>query len=205
MGFEVKIIKRENQITAKSNGGITKEIYIYPESSKYSNRDFVWSLSIFTLEEEEFIFEDLPNYERYIMPINGQLKLEHKGYYRTKLMPFESDWSLGEWITYGKGKSVNFSLVLAKGLKGCIDSLKIKDGIYVDDMIWNGDKEFKREAKALYCCNEGFSVEFNNYQYSLNAGEMLLIIGDSVKGKEQIKLFSSCDEVMIVKAEVLFN
>lgn len=205
MGFEVKIIKKENQTTAKLQNGIVKELYIYPESSKYRNRDFVWMFSILILEEEEFIFENLPNYERYIMLIKGQLKLEHKGYYRTKLALFECDWSSGEWLTYGNGKSENFSLILSKGLKGCIDSLKIKDGIYVDDMIWNTSKEFKKEAKALYCYNEGLSVEFNNYQYSLGIGDILLIIGDNVNGKEQVKLFCSSDKAIVVKTEVLFN
>lgn len=205
MGFEVKIIKKENQTTAKLKCGMAKVLYIYPESSKYSDRNFKWIFSILILEEEEFIFENLPNYERYIMLINGQLKLEHKGYYRTKLAPFECDWSSGEWLTYGNGKSENFNLILSKGLKGRIDYLKIKDGICVDDIIWNTNKEFRREVKALYCYNKGLSVEFNNYQYSLNAGDMLLIIGDDVKGKEQIKLFCSCDEGTVVKAEVLFN
>lgn len=183
--------------------GSTTEIYIYPEESKYSNRDFLWRISSATIEDEETIFTSLPDYERYIMVLNGQIVLEHKGYYRINLKPFERDWFLGEWETKCKGKAKDFNLMLKKGLKGSISHFEIKDEIYSEKINWNISDKFKRETKIFYSLENGFSVEFNNYQYSLKVGDALLITAENTFGESSISFFST-STTKVIKAQILY-
>jgi len=43
--MELKILKAEDNLTSSWSGGTTAQISIYPESSAYEKRDFIWRIS----------------------------------------------------------------------------------------------------------------------------------------------------------------
>ena len=74
-----KIVKKDkaNYSTSAWSGGATTEIQIMPEGSRYADREFLWRLSSATVEVEESTFTALPDYDRLIMMLEGEMDLCH--------------------------------------------------------------------------------------------------------------------------------
>ena len=53
MTCKIKIVKEQGQKISKWSGGITNQLYIYPENSSYENRNFKWRISSANVEAEE--------------------------------------------------------------------------------------------------------------------------------------------------------
>jgi len=66
MGYEVKLITKEQQKTSKWSGGTTTQLAIYPEDADYGKRNFTWRLSTATVEAAESVFTSLPGIDRII-------------------------------------------------------------------------------------------------------------------------------------------
>ena len=71
--------KEENFSVSAWSGGQTKELAIYPRGQKYIDRDFIWRLSSATIETEESDFTRLPDYDRVLMVLDGEVVLEYNG------------------------------------------------------------------------------------------------------------------------------
>ncbi|MDO7205115.1 HutD family protein [Paraclostridium bifermentans] len=85
MTCKIKIVKEQGQKINKWSGGITNQLYIYPENSSYENRNFKWRISSATVEAEESEFTKLPNIQRKIMVLDGGLLLRHQNHYDKSL------------------------------------------------------------------------------------------------------------------------
>ena len=69
------LLKEENYNIGNWTGGQTKELAIYPPKSKYLDRNFIWRLSSATVETEESDFSKLPDYDRVLMVLEGEVVL----------------------------------------------------------------------------------------------------------------------------------
>jgi len=116
----MKLIKSKNLITKNWSGGKTKEFYIFPEDKLYENRDFDFRISSATVEIDESIFTNLPNYNRILMILEGELFIEHINHHSIDLKRFDIDEFSGEWETHSKGKVTDFNLIMNKNLNGKI-------------------------------------------------------------------------------------
>ncbi len=121
----MKLIKSENLITKNWSGGRTKELYIFPENKLYENRDFDFRISSATVEVSESTFTSLPNYNRVLMILEGELFIEHINHHSINLKQFDIDEFSGEWETHSKGKVTDFNLIMNKSLNGNIKLRKI--------------------------------------------------------------------------------
>ena len=73
--MSMKIYPASTQKTAKWSGGLTTELFIYPEGSAYSERNFDFRLSTATVEIETSVFTPLPHVQRTLMVL--ELSLIH--------------------------------------------------------------------------------------------------------------------------------
>ena len=121
-----KIIKKEDTFESKWSGGTTRELYIYPENSKYLEKNFNFRISIAITENEESTFTKLEGVDRIISIIQGKMEIFHDGHYNKILLPYEIDRFRGEWNTTSKGKVTDFNL-MSKGCKGDFFFREIKD------------------------------------------------------------------------------
>lgn len=55
------------------DGGKTREIFIYPQESSYEEQNFIFRLSQATIEGEESHFTPLPDYNRTLMVLEGEV------------------------------------------------------------------------------------------------------------------------------------
>ena len=75
--YHVELLHKKDHKTTEWSGGLTTELSIAPEGSVYADRDFMWRLSSATVELEESDFTSLPDYDRIIMTLKGDISLSH--------------------------------------------------------------------------------------------------------------------------------
>ena len=69
------MIHKEEQTTIRWSGGLSTELYIFPEDSEYVERNFKYRLSTATVEIEQSVFTPLPGVDRTLMVLEGEMKL----------------------------------------------------------------------------------------------------------------------------------
>jgi len=165
----IKIIKKEDLETKEWSGGTTTQLYIYPEDALYEKRDFLFRISTATVDIEESFFTKLPGISRCIMPLEGEMELNHKGHYAVTLKKFETDSFEGDWETTSKGKVKDFNLMTNKGIWGYIGSSILKE----DDVFSTKDmKDFT--TLAIYIQKGNIKIESQKEQISVSEGDFVI-------------------------------
>lgn len=121
----MKIIKSSTHQTTKWSGGLTTELFIYPEGSAYSERNFDFRLSTATVEIETSVFTSLKHVQRTLMVLEGQMELNHKGHHSTVLGPLDVDNFDGSWETSSKGTCIDFNLMCLNDTRGTVEGLDL--------------------------------------------------------------------------------
>lgn len=107
-----KIIPEKKGIISKWSGGITKELFIYPEHCNFKERDFKFRISTATTEVEESTFTKFNNMNRIISVLKGKMELKHLNHHSIILNPYDIDHFSGNWTTYSKGRVTDFNLII---------------------------------------------------------------------------------------------
>jgi environmental stress-induced protein Ves len=120
------VIPPENFKTVAWAGGTTTELYIFPTSAEYKLRNFLFRISIATVETEESEFTILPGISRKLMILDGQTTLNHEGNYSVTLQKFDIDTFEGDWKTMSVGKCTDFNLMTTGNTKGVLNGIKVE-------------------------------------------------------------------------------
>lgn len=118
--LKYKIYRKNDLPTTEWSGGTTTQLAIYPVDAVYADRNFTWRVSSAVIDAEESEFTPLSGISRIIMPIDGILRLEHKGVRSVVLKPFEQDRFEGGWSTVSYGKVTDFNLMM-NGCEGYLN------------------------------------------------------------------------------------
>ena len=105
---------RDYAVSAWS-GGTTTQLAIFPPDAVYAHRDFLWRVSSATVDLEESDFTPLPDYERLIATLEGDITLTHKGGAPITLQPFRVHGFSGGDATHSVGRCRDFNLMLRRG------------------------------------------------------------------------------------------
>lgn len=125
----MKDLIRGHTLQATSwSGGKTTQLYIYPPSSDYARRDFIFRLSTASVELEESTFTPLPGFRRLLMVLQGELIIRHKDRYEKKLRAFEQDEFDGGWETSARGRVTDFNLMLSPQANGQVYAYFLEEG-----------------------------------------------------------------------------
>lgn len=173
-------VSSEYRISAWS-GGMTTEIGISPEKSRYADRDFLWRVSSATVDLEESVFTALPDYNRIIMTLEGDLDLCHGNGRWIHLREFEPHAFDGGEETVSRGKVVDFNLMLRKG---CVDGTLVPI-TFCEDGACSAGEEVLRDIEKyneimIYCYRGSVTVKVQDETETvLKNGESLWINGNS--------------------------
>lgn len=162
-------LKRESAYnTSTWSGGETTEIFIYPESSRYTLRQFSFRISSATVTQSESTFSNLNGFYRYLMPLSGSIELMYNGQSKKKVGPFELADFDGDLSTKSFGECCDFNLMINKkqGWIGQINTIT-KDSILHEDKLFTGFFALEDRIK-LENLVEGLSID-------LNKGDFLMI------------------------------
>ncbi|MES2589470.1 MAG: HutD family protein [Bacteroidota bacterium] len=180
MNFE--IIKASNTKTTTWSGGTTSEIYIFPKGSDFQKRDFLFRLSVATVELEESTFTSLPEVNRTLMVLKGNLHLKHEGQHESHLNEFQQDSFKGEWTTKSVGKVTDFNLMCKGDTTGELKHIHLVKS-----------QEFELSAtKELFYVIEG---EFTFEGERLEKGDLLIFENK----KQKIELFSKNADLIWIR------
>ncbi len=105
----------EDYTTTRWSGGATTELLIPPRGAAYAQRAFLCRVSSATVELDESTFTPLPDYDRLIATLEGEIDLIHDGGPSIHLRPFEVHAFDGGSRTLSRGCCRDFNLMLRKG------------------------------------------------------------------------------------------
>lgn len=194
-----KVFKDEDHKISEWDGGKTKELAIFPETAEYAERNFIWRLSSATIEREEARFSELPDYDRVIMVLEGEVVLSYENQRVARLQRLEQDRFDGGWKTTGFGKITDYNLMVRKGNEGYLDL--IFPGKESRSCNSTEESRKKRSTHALYCL-EGYAViAFGEKNCILKTGEQMVIEGGYGEAVE----YSVMGEGTLIRAQIFYG
>ena len=108
------LYKEADYKTSEHMGGTARELAVFPDTAEYLNRDFIWRISVDSIESEESDFSRLPDYDRVLLILEGETVLSYEGQRVARLAPLEQDRFDGSWKTRSFGKIRGFNLMVRK-------------------------------------------------------------------------------------------
>ncbi len=169
----LRVISQEEFQVSTWSGGTTTQIAIGPEGARYAQRDFDWRISSAVVELEESDFTALPQYERWITVLEGEMVLRHGEGERIAL-PFGQVHSFdGGAATKSWGRCRDFNLMLRKGICGgtmAVKPLRAEEGYTV--------RAEKEEILLCYCYEGSLGMKQEEKSVSVRAGEAAILEGN---------------------------
>ena len=171
--MKCRLLKEENYNISDWSGGKTKELSIFPHNSKYADREFIWRLSSATVDLDESDFTMLPDYNRVLMVLKGNVVLTYNDQKTVSLEELEQDSFDGAWKTKSYGRITDYNLMVRKGYDGKVDvihpdSQAVK---YEDTLGASGNCS----THALYCKEGYFLVNPGTGSVLVKPGELFLM------------------------------
>lgn len=209
MGFNIKLLKKEDYKASSWSGGITTEFLIFPPEASYSDRNFKWRLSSAIVNTEVSTFTHLPNISRVLMVLEGELLLDHEGHHKRSLNAYEQDSFSGGWITKSYGMATDFNLMMAEDSEGKIELLSVKPKENIELSINNqkSSRFFNYIAEVYYC--ESGEVEVlirENESFYLKQGELLSINGELNEDEVKLKFSNKGEKTAnLIRCNIFFN
>ena len=162
-----KLLTKSDYVTTRWSGGTTTQLAIAPEGAVYADRDFLWRLSSATVELDHSDFTPLPDYDRFLSVLEGEIQLKIDAREPFPLVPGELVAFDGGAPVESWGKCVDFNLMVRKGkVRGMVD-------------ILSGGRETSWQAEAgdlaVYCA--AGTVRLPEQGLEARAGQLLLCRG----------------------------
>lgn len=193
------IYKNEQFNTSRWSGGMTTETAIFPSKSEYLERDFIWRLSSAQVSAEESSFTKLPDYNRILMVMDGNVVLAHGDDRSVALQQWQQDTFDGAVKTKCFGKMTDYNLMFRKG---CIGSLKLMDVGSKAIPVEKGHRSGLPEASYGFYCTGGYViVSVDEETEMVREGQQLVINFDAGENTD----ISIMGEGRCIIAEVFYK
>jgi environmental stress-induced protein Ves len=149
-----KIHHFQDAVTSTWSGGKTTELFIYPENSLFSERNFDFRISSATIDVENSDFTSLPAHNRLLAILEGKLEIIHEGKYSKVLQQFEIDEFHGSWKTSSIGKVRDFNVIYSDDFK-----------IQFSHQIIKEDFKLTKQGSFLFILILNESIEIEGFEF----------------------------------------
>lgn len=156
-------------------GGVTYELALGPEGSSYAGRDFLYRVSSAVVELDESEFTPLPDYERIILPLDGELVLRHGDGEPVVLPPLATHRFDGAARTHSRGRAQDFNLMLRKGR--CAGDVRVLRGAASKDFAALPDCP----CRLFFCARGKLEVALDGEAFALLPGDSLASSGEAAR------------------------
>ncbi len=179
--MKMKLYKQGNYSTSSWSGGKTRELAIYPEGAKYLDRDFIWRLSSASSDQEESSFTRLPDYDRILMVLEGDIVLAHGEERTVGLKQYEQDTFDGAVKTKCFGNlKLDYNLIMRKGCRGRMEIIEAESEAKIPALTArnkaDSDGMGGESASMGFFCREGYVViSVNGDSQMLKTDELLVV------------------------------
>ncbi len=163
----MKLIKKDEFKDSNWAGGITSEIFIYPEDATVGEKNFDFRISSASCNLEKSIYTNYDGFLRYISPLDNSMTITTDAK-KFSLRPFEVLFFNGKSNTFSTGDVRDFNLIYKKNLNAQMYSLNInnyKNYFKGHAIIFNFNSKLKYEDEkfpefsALYLKNEEVNLK----------------------------------------------
>lgn len=177
MEFNLLHIRQEQFVVSQWSGGKTTQLAISPKEAVYADREFLWRLSSATVELEESDFTPLPDYNRLISVLEGEMRLDHGGEETVHIQPYTVYSFDGGVPTHSEGRCVDFNLMLRKGrCSGSLQTLCAEQpGSMSLTPVVQSPVSYPNCTLALFCGKGSAAVSAGERSAVLEAQEMVLL------------------------------
>ena len=161
------------QTISRWSGGTTTQLAIAPAGAVYADRDFLWRVSSAVVELPESDFTPLPDYDRILMILDGELTLSHDGGEEYTLRTLEQTSFDGASHTFSRGQVTDFNLMMRKGR--CTGRVGVR-GPKIDcgyGEVLSGEYD----TRLFYCVAGEMKANIGAQWFDLSAGDSLLLEG----------------------------
>lgn len=180
-------------VTTQWSGGTTTQLAIAPQGALYADRDFLWRVSSATVELDESDFTPLPDYERFISTVHGEMTLSHNGGAELTLRPGDVHAFDGGDKTHSKGRCTDFNLMVRKG-KAEGNMCVLRADASCDAVLLCAPGA----VTLLYCVSGDCTVHAGAETVNLSTGETLLAAHSS----EGTLTLSAAGEAVVYAAQI---
>ena len=197
--MNIKIYKSEDFTPSKWTGGTTTQLAIFPQDADYLKRNFIWRLSTATCDLEETTFSKLPDYDRVLMVLKGDVVLAHQDVRVARLGELEQDRFDGGYHTKSFGKITDYNLMTAKGNKGYLDVIELT--AESKELEFEKDEELERFDVTYYCRDGYATITAGTETFMLMPGQQM--VASFVCG-EEVKM-SVMGDGTLIRGQIFYN
>ncbi len=167
---EFKLINTANIAHTIWSGGITRQLFIFPDGSDYMMRNFDFRISTSTIVDEESTFTHLSGISRKLMVLDGEITIKHDNQEAKTLRKFESCSFMGDWNTKSVGKGTDFNIMTTENFGSDLFSVQLSSG---------GKSKFLLRDKGqwlfIYVVNGLISVNGFHIKKEISTGSLLTV------------------------------
>ena len=168
--MEYTIIYSEHFKPIFWSGGTSTELYIFPQTADYQQRNFLFRLSMATVETEKSDFTLLFGTSRKLMVLHGKITLCHEDHYSRLLNKFDIDEFEGDWKTSSVGKGTDFNLITTGKTTGEISAVVIEKEKRVNCNVKENSDWF-----FIYVYSGKVTISIDNKITTINKGDLLIL------------------------------
>lgn len=173
--MEWKLLSQSDYSTSRWSGGTTTQLVIAPEGARYADRDFLWRISSAQVELEHSDFTPLPDYDRFLAVLTGDLELKVGDEERAPLPRLTVRSFDGGFPTQSWGTCTDFNLMVRKGQgQGAVRLLRLSASGTTMLTPETGEG-YPALTLALFCVNG--AVTLPEADLTAQPGELLLCRG----------------------------
>lgn len=148
--MEYRIYKEEDFNIMGGPAGEERQLAAFPQQ-----QPFLWKLALQEFDQEETELARMPEYDRIMLVLEGDIILAYEGQRVARLKALEQDRFDGGFSAKSFGKAQVYDLLVRKGAAGYLDVLKLTEESRVPE---REDPEGKRNICQAFYCQEGYGV-----------------------------------------------
>ncbi len=176
--MSVTLLHAADYVESHWSGGNTCQIAIFPPAAVYADRDFIWRLSSATVALADSDFTPLPDYQRLIATLSGEIKLAHDDGEAFTLSPFIVHAFDGGVKTHSQGRCTDFNVMLRKqACSGNLQALQLAANarLSLSPAVDSTADKSQQHHVFLYCYRGNVQCQVLGQTLLLEANETLML------------------------------
>lgn len=168
--MNITILSNSDYTTSNWSGGSTTQLFISPLTASYANRNFDFRISSAKVEVAESTFTPLPNINRKLMVLEGEITIKHENHHSKTLKQFDIDSFSGDWKTTAVGTCTDFNLMTKGNINSELSYLPLEAN---QNKNINLDNTF--DTVCIYLHSGSLTTEINSKMYELKKESLLVL------------------------------
>ncbi len=172
--MDFRVIKMDERLESNWSGGKTWELAIYPTDARYLDRDFLWRLSTADSSRDESSFTKLPDYDRILMVLEGDVVLAHGDQRSVHLKAREKDAFDGAVKTRCYGRLIrDYNLIYRKGCRGRMELITLHET--ARPIAMSADAADHAVSYGIFCLDDYAVVTCGESSGMIRPGEQAVV------------------------------